>query len=306
MKVLTHLESGVEVDVCRRCHVIWLDASEREQLPQKIISTEPTSKEYHEELKKLDDYRGRGTDWISNLGPVQYFLMYIGLPVEIRKGNYKRSPEITSMLLFLTVLISCYCFYDESALTFLSFEQSSSILKKAFTSFSVFFVHADLLHLFSNIYFLYLFGHGVENELGIGKFMRLVFLSTIVGTLSYALFFASADSTLVGASGGISGVIAFYLFRFPQSRFAIAIWFFPRAIPGWALGLFFVMSELFGLYMQSLRLTNVSHMSHLGGALVGAAFYFWYFKDLKIENSDFIPIDSDNGSIKSSSPRTSQ
>ncbi len=291
MKVLTHLESGVEVDVCRRCHVLWLDASEREQLPPRTTNMLTESDEYKESLKQLDEYRAFGNEWRKELTPMRYILMFLGFPYEIDKGHLKRAPELTWVLLVLTVVISIIAFRNEALMHLFAYHDSDGFLKKVFSSFSVFFVHANIWHLFGNMYFLYLFGDNVENELGIKNYLRLIFWSTVVGTLSYAMFFSEPKSVLVGASGGISGIIAFYMLRFSHSRFAISILYYPVAFPAWVMGLFFVTKEFLGLYLQILKGTNVSHISHIGGALVGFLFYGWYFKDLKKENDDFYKYD---------------
>lgn len=287
MKILNHLESGVEVDVCRRCHVLWLDAGEREQLPARRQTALTESEEYRDSLKKLEEYRGQGDEWRQEITGLQYVMMILGLPIEIDKGHLKRAPELTWVFLMVSVVISLLAFGNPSLMQTLAYHGSDGFFKNIFNSFTVFFVHANLWHLVGNMYFLYLFGDNVENELGLKKYFLLVFWSTVVGTLSYTLFFSDTGSILVGASGGISGLMAFYLLRFPQSRFAMAVFFYPFSIPAWMLGLFFAMKELMGLMLQTAKATNVSHVSHLGGALVGVFFYYWYFKDFQKENTDF-------------------
>lgn len=80
-------------------------------------------------------------------------------------------------------------------------------------------LHAGLLHLSLNIATLAAFGAGLERTTG-GKKMLLIFLATgIIAAFSQALvyvvcgfaghleWFADGDAPLIGASGGISGVV---------------------------------------------------------------------------------------------------
>src|SRR4051794_870802 len=71
------------------------------------------------------------------------------------------------------------------------------------------FVHADLLHLAGNLWFLYLFGFAAEGRLKTPRFLFVYFASAIVGGTTEVLAFGhfAPDSPLVGASGGIMGVL---------------------------------------------------------------------------------------------------
>ena len=54
--------------------------------------------------------------------------------------------------------------------------------------FTVMFLHADLLHIFFNMYALYLFGYLIENALGRARFIALYFVSGFVASAaSYTL-----------------------------------------------------------------------------------------------------------------------
>jgi membrane associated rhomboid family serine protease len=84
---------------------------------------------------------------------------------------------------------------------------------------------------------------------------------------------------LVGASGGISGIIVFYGLRFPQARlryFRLFRWF---SMPALAATGFWVVTQLLAAREQLSGASDVSALAHLGGALVGLGFWFMWRHD---------------------------
>ena len=79
------------------------------------------------------------------------------------------------------------------------------------------FLHANLLHLFGNMLFLWIFGNNVEDHLGPIGYTLFYFAAGIVATLAFVAFNASSVSPLVGASGAIAGVMGAYLIWFPRA-----------------------------------------------------------------------------------------
>jgi membrane associated rhomboid family serine protease len=58
-----------------------------------------------------------------------------------------------------------------------------------------FFLHAGIIHLGGNMYFLLAFGHAVENYLRALRYLALIALAVLIGDLAHiALGFRSLDS----------------------------------------------------------------------------------------------------------------
>lgn len=76
------------------------------------------------------------------------------------------------------------------------------------------FLHADPLHLLFNMLFLYFFGPIVEARLGKRQFVAFYLICGLCGAASYVLLWRlgilihSAESTLVGSSAGLFGLMA--------------------------------------------------------------------------------------------------
>ena len=68
------------------------------------------------------------------------------------------------------------------------------------------FLHADIIHLFSNMLALLIFGTSVENNFYKYQFLLIYFLSGFLGNI-FSLFLLQYDSISLGASGAIFGLI---------------------------------------------------------------------------------------------------
>lgn len=122
-------------------------------------------------------------------------------------------------------------------------------------------------------------GDNVEDSLGAGRFGLLLLTATLAGELIHGL--GSPDPTIpcVGASGGISGVIAYYALRFPRAKLGFLIYFRWVSIPAWACFIMWVLLQIIGALQQVSGVSAVSSLAHLGGAVVGMLFYMKYSED---------------------------
>ncbi len=141
----------------------------------------------------------------------------------------------------------------------------------------VVFLHGGVVHLLGNIYFLLLFGDNVEEFVGPLRFLLLIAASAFCADVLHIALDPHSDVPLVGASGGISGVIVFYALQFPNARLGLR--FGPLYYGGWftvsAYGalLFWVALQALGALQEMNGFSNVSSLGHLGGAAAGYAFW---------------------------------
>jgi membrane associated rhomboid family serine protease len=91
------------------------------------------------------------------------------------------------------------------------------------TFLTSFFLHAGIFHLVSNMYFLLVFGDNVEETIGVARYLMLVFMAAVVGNAVHGTFDPHRTVPLVGASGGIAGIMAFYACQFPAVRLKFII-----------------------------------------------------------------------------------
>jgi membrane associated rhomboid family serine protease len=133
-----------------------------------------------------------------------------------------------------------------------------------------FFMHANLLHLVSNAWYLWLFGSAVETRLGSGRFLAVYLVSGAVSMLAQAVHSPLSAIPIVGASGAIAGVMGAHFVMLPLSK--ILVWIPP---------IFFVKIPafvflLFWFYVQyvsagAVGSAHVAWWAHIGGFVAGTA-----------------------------------
>ena len=136
--------------------------------------------------------------------------------------------------------------------------------------------HADLMHLVGNMLVLWIFGDNVEDALGHGRFLLLLLFAAVAGALAMALT-APPDTLLVGASGGISGVMAAYLLLYPHARVLMLAWKgLPIQVPaGWFVALWFAVNLLraaLDVAGPAAERDSVAWLAHVAGFLAGLIF----------------------------------
>jgi membrane associated rhomboid family serine protease len=86
------------------------------------------------------------------------------------------------------------------------------------------FLHRDFWHIFSNMFFLYLFGRNVNDKLGHWGYTAFYLLGGAAAGLGQAAMHGSNPT--LGASGAVAAVTGAYLVLFPQSLLTVVYWFF--------------------------------------------------------------------------------
>jgi membrane associated rhomboid family serine protease len=143
------------------------------------------------------------------------------------------------------------------------------------TLISSFFLHAGLFHLLLNMYFLIVFGDRVEDNLGRMRYALLLAGSHLAGLVLHGALDPRSGVPLVGASAGISGVLAYSAITFPNVRLGF-LWRFDLRfrwirIPAWRALILFVLLQLGIAWLQVKGFGSVSALGHLGGLAVGIA-----------------------------------
>jgi membrane associated rhomboid family serine protease len=80
------------------------------------------------------------------------------------------------------------------------------------------FMHAGLVHLLSNMLLLLIFAAAVEQKIGGFAMLALYILSGFGGGLGFFTLGQSSIAPMIGASGSLSGIMAFYAFYEKKKR----------------------------------------------------------------------------------------
>ena len=132
------------------------------------------------------------------------------------------------------------------------------------------FLHAGWLHLATNMIYLWLIGHVLERRVGPGRFLAFYLLSGAVAGLAHVAAYPGSVIPTVGASGGISGMVAGYL----------SLLCFPPAVPGepvrWKVPALFLSALWIANGVSELafgwQAGQVATFAHVGGFLIGLTF----------------------------------
>ncbi len=139
------------------------------------------------------------------------------------------------------------------------------------------FLHdtTSILHLFFNMYFLWVFGPRVERRFSSRTFLVFYFVCGVSGSiLSLVMRALMGDWTMpsIGASAAIFGVLVAYGFLFAND---ILLLFFVIPIKAWKTVLALVIIEVVFIIVTLLGidlgvLSQIDHWAHLGGSAAAA------------------------------------
>jgi len=139
------------------------------------------------------------------------------------------------------------------------------------------FTHGGLLHLGSNMLYLWVFGRNVEDDFGPVRFFLFYLGAGILSTIAFVIAFPSTQIPLVGASGAIAGILGAYFLRFPLTKVYCLFIFiiFVRIIPVPAflvLGLWFAiqfLSCIANMTAGAAGQGGVAFIAHIAGFITG-------------------------------------
>jgi len=185
-------------------------------------------------------------------------------------------PYVTHVLLAINVLVYAlgYLLPDAGRQLFLvgaSRTYEVLVLGEVHRLFTAMFLHANLMHLFFNMYALYIIGRNVEGLCGHFRFLLIYLLGGLTGSLlSVALGPTSPwqGAPSVGASGAVFAIFGaemVWLFRHRRLLGAVA----GRQLRSllMLLGINLALGLLSSLGATGIRIDNRAHLGGLAGGL---------------------------------------
>jgi len=184
--------------------------------------------------------------------------------------------NITLLIIVLTSITSIAAFNNQNVMQQLIFSPYTIKRKKEWFRFlSSGFLHSNWLHLFFNMYVLFLFGRITEayfmqlfENAGATLYILLYVIAIILSEVySYFRHQDNPGYASLGASGAVSAIVFSSILFQPLNK--IGIIFFPIGIPGFIFGLLYL---LYSMYMAKHGNDNVGHYAHFYGAVFGFIF----------------------------------
>ena len=163
--------------------------------------------------------------------------------------------------------------YEEILIKYLALFPFNSGLFNPVQLVTHMFMHWTIMHIFFNMFGLFLFGRVLESVIGSKKFFILYILSGLGAAFLqlgvFSLRYDPATSVLapmMGASGAIFGILAAFAVMFPNVELMLI--FLPIPIKAKYFIPIYAAIELF-MGIGNFSGDNIAHFAHLGGAIVG-------------------------------------
>ncbi len=141
------------------------------------------------------------------------------------------------------------------------------------------FLHADWLHLLSNMVFLWVFGRAVEDRFGHGLYLAIYLLGGVgAGIFQSWMTGPQTNIVMIGASGAIATVLGAYLISFPTAWVTVLVpiffFFWAFDVPAVLMLAFWFLSQFFTGLTSISRAAAPSHIAiwaHVAGFVLGMA-----------------------------------
>ncbi len=168
-------------------------------------------------------------------------------------------------LIAVTLLFSFKGFNDVSFFRKFEFHIGSIKNGEHIRMFTAALLHADISHLFFNMFTLYMFAPVVQNYLGNVSFLVIYFISLIFGSL-LTLWIHQNDYSYraIGASGAVTGIL--YSAILLEPNMSLYLFFIPIPIPAFLFGIGYLLYSIYGMKAKN---DNIGHTAHFGGAIGG-------------------------------------
>ncbi len=159
---------------------------------------------------------------------------------------------------------------------------------KPFQIISHMFMHGGVMHLFFNMFGLFMFGPPLESLWGTKRFL-LFYLITGLGALLIHLLSIYIEMNflggpgylahipVVGASGALYGVLVGYGMNFPNAKLALIFFPVPIAAKYFIPGLL-ALDLLGGFTGFQIFGQSIAHFAHVGGAVFGFLMIMYWQK----------------------------
>ena len=142
------------------------------------------------------------------------------------------------------------------------------------TPLSSMFLHGSWMHLIGNLWFLWIFGDNVEDELGHARYLLFYLVCGLAAAAAQVASHPASEVPMVGASGAIGGVMGAYALLHPRARvdLLMVFGFFVRVVPVPAVFMlgYWLLIQVVSGSLSGVE-AGVAFWAHVGGFAAGAA-----------------------------------
>lgn len=125
------------------------------------------------------------------------------------------------------------------------------------------------MHIFGNMYFLYIFGNNVNDKLGHTGYVCLYLGGAVFAGIGHTLLHTNP---VLGASGAVAAITGAYLVLFPRTLITILYWFFYFLGTMELSALYFIVFKLIvwdNIIEPRFSPSTIAYSAHLAGYAFG-------------------------------------
>lgn len=169
------------------------------------------------------------------------------------------------LIIIITVLFSFKGFGDPVFFRKYEFHVGSIRAGEQIRMITSGFLHADVGHLFFNMFTLFMFASVVTNYFGSTSFFLIYFGSLVFGSLLTLMMHKNDYGyRAIGASGAVTGIL--YSAILIEPSMSLYLFFIPIPIPAYLFGIGYLLYSIYGIKAKN---DNIGHTAHFGGAIGG-------------------------------------
>jgi len=232
---------------------------------------------------------------------------------QYRPGGFFQMPVVTKNIILISVILfgATYLTQNSGSINlfdYLGLHHHLAPVFKPHQFVTYIFMHGSLMHIFFNMFGVYIFGQALEQVWGPKRYLifyiltglgaalvqyvvmhleisnMLVKFNAAIDTSAYAAEKAELigqkfeylnDHVIVGASGSLFGLLGGFGMLFPN-RYLYLYFLFPVKAKWFVT--FYGLAEIFS-GLQNNPMDNVAHFAHIGGLAVGVILVLLWRKD---------------------------
>ncbi|MEN1728303.1 MAG: rhomboid family intramembrane serine protease [Pseudomonadota bacterium] len=192
----------------------------------------------------------------------------------------RRTPLPSAVIL---LIVTCLVYFVQASELFNFYPFALLPIERGFQPWQLVsygFLHGSFLHLFFNMFALYMFGLAIEQAWGTKRFLIYYFVCLVGAGLLQLVMTSVMGSPrpTIGASGAVFGILLAFGMMYPNQRILLIFPPIPMKAK-WFVIVYGLLTLFFGV---TGTMAGIAHFAHLGGMLFGfVLILYWGRQDFQ-------------------------
>lgn len=192
----------------------------------------------------------------------------------------EKHPIITISLIIINVAVFIYTFVYGNAEQIINqyamVPKQIVAMEELYTILTSMFLHGNIIHIVSNMWFLWIFGDNIEDLYGKSQFLLIYFGSGVLASIAHTLFNPTSLMPTIGASGAVAGILGAYIVKYPRANVITLLFFILVKIPSFVFIGVWILSQVVSASITSITKmpVEIAYWAHIGGFVAGMIMAF--------------------------------